>query len=490
MAMRLQTLLQAAGHGLSAKDADPEIVLLTHDSRAVRPGALFFACPGLETDGRQYIEQAIASGATAVLYDNSDGFSMQDQAVPCIGVAELSAKVGEMAACFYGYPSNDLDVYAVTGTNGKSSCVHYLAHALQSLGQPCWLIGTLGAGFLDNLQDLGCTTPDSIRMQQSLAEARQRGAKAVALEASSHALVQHRMVGVTVDAAILTQISHDHLDYHGSMEAYAAAKSQLFAMAKRAVVFNWDDDYGAKWAAGDYAVPLWRYGLSSMADARAVSAQQLHLDMQGAEWQMHWHKQQAQVHTSLLGACHVENALAVATALLAMGYAFADVVASLDQLQSVAGRMQCVSLASGAMAVVDYAHTPDALAKTLQSLRTLMQTGTLWCVFGCGGNRDRAKRPLMTQAALSYADRVVLTSDNPRHETIQAIFDDMLQGCMEDEPIMLEPDRADAIAMVLTEAQAGDVVLIAGKGHESYQIVGDKCYEFSDVAYVGSWVCN
>jgi UDP-N-acetylmuramoyl-L-alanyl-D-glutamate--2,6-diaminopimelate ligase len=480
--MLLCDLLTGIVSGDLARCGSVDITSLALDSRKVVAGALFFAYPGVAADGRQYINAAVAAGAAAVLFDIADDFICPAVAITCIGIADLANKVGSIAAKFYGNPSAKLKIFAVTGTNGKSSCVHYLAQLLTGLKEKCWQLGTLGSGFAADLHNIGHTTPDPITMQAELARAVSAGATACAMEVSSHALVQGRVAGVTIDVAIFTNISHDHLDYHHTLENYVAAKALLFPMAKKAVVFNIDDGFGSALAAKEYASTVWSYGLRDSKKNNYLTAEILAANVNGTELKFIYAAKEYLCTIKLLGVFNVENVLASVTALLAADYAFASILPLLPKLSAVTGRMQYLSLSNGAIAIIDYAHTPDALAKVLQTLRNL-QPKKLTCVFGCGGDRDKTKRPLMLAVARASADCVIVTSDNPRNEQIADIIADMLQG-QQYANVSVIHDRAAAIHYAVKNIVAGEVVLIAGKGHEETQIIGDQINKFSDIECV------
>ncbi len=459
-----------------------DITSITLTSRKVISGSLFFAYPGVAADGRQYIDEAIAAGAAAVLFESADDFIYSSTACVCIGVADLASKVGIIAAKFYGNPSAALKIFAVTGTNGKSSCVHYLAQLLTGCGERCWQIGTLGSGFAADLHNIGHTTPDPITMQAELARAVSAGATACAMEVSSHSLVQGRVSGVAIDVAIFTNISHDHLDYHHTLENYVAAKALLFPMAQQAVVFNVDDVFGAELAAREYASAVWTYGLKDKKQNNYLAAEILAANLNGTKLKFMYAAQEYHCSIKLLGVFNVENVLAAVAALLAADYDLARILQLLPKISAVTGRMQHLQLSNDAIAIIDYAHTPDALGKVLQTLRNL-QPKKITCVFGCGGNRDKAKRPLMLAVAREIADSVIVTSDNPRNEQITEIIADMLQG-QQYANVSVIHDRAAAIAHAIRNVVPGEVVLIAGKGHEETQIIGDQINKFSDIECV------
>jgi UDP-N-acetylmuramoyl-L-alanyl-D-glutamate--2,6-diaminopimelate ligase len=455
--------------------ADMPIAGISADSRQVDAGALFLAAPGVRGDGRDYIAGAVARGAAAVAYEARDA-RIADIAVPAIAVADLGGRVGEIADRFFGSPSRALFMVGVTGTNGKTTCTHLLAQVLDQPPRRCGLIGTLGSGFPGALDPGMHTTPDAISVHRLLSGFLATGATAVCMEVSSHALAQGRVHGVAFDAAVFTNLTRDHLDYHRSMEEYAAAKARLFDFpGLRVAVVNHDDDLGraliARLATRLKVVSFGLAGGDVHASAVATSPQGLTLTLATPQGE-------AQLHSPLLGRFNAANLLAVLAVLLESGLSLDSAVARLSLARPVAGRMERFGgVADAPLVVVDYAHTPDALQKALEALREHTR-GRLWCVFGCGGDRDRGKRPQMGRIAETLADVVVLTDDNPRHEAADAIIHDILAG-MRSTPTVVR-ERAHAIRLALHEAHSDDVVLVAGKGHEDYQQVGDRRHPYSD----------
>ncbi|MEW5707641.1 MAG: UDP-N-acetylmuramoyl-L-alanyl-D-glutamate--2,6-diaminopimelate ligase [Pseudomonadota bacterium] len=472
------------------------------DSRALEPGDTFLAYPGERQDGRCYIPQAIARGAAAVLWER-EGFRWDPAwRVPNRGVHGLRGMAGWLAAHVYGHPSRVLSVIGVTGTNGKTSCTHWIAQALAAAGRPAAVIGTLGSGFPGALEPAATTTPDPVAVQRLLARFRDAGAQAVAMEVSSHALVQERVNGVEFSVALFTNLSRDHLDYHGTMEAYARAKLRLFQWPglKRAVL-NLDDPFGGHIAeelrGGE--VPVLGYGLT---DDGAWSADRLGVPMvrghllelseRGIRLEVRLSSRQTGVpsgagvlESPLLGRFNAENLLAVAATLITSGIALPQALSALGTVRPAPGRLQQLGGGDRPLVVIDYAHTPDALAKVLAALRDMMARpgGRLICVFGCGGERDRGKRPLMGGVATRYADEVIVTSDNPRGEPPSQIIADIVGGAGANHRVI--EDRAGAIFEAVGRARPGDVVLIAGKGHEQYQEVGGERRPFSDAEVAG-----
>lgn len=459
---------------------------ITNDSRKVQPGDVFLAYPGEHADGRDFIPQAIVNGAVAILWE-SKGF-LWDPAwqVTNVPVPNLRTMAGVLAAEVYDHPSRTLWTIGITGTNGKTSCSHWLAQALTETGRKTAVVGTLGNGFMGRLEPSPNTTPDPIVLQQTLKQYLDQGAGGVAMEVSSHALDQDRVSGTEFDVAVFTNLSRDHLDYHGDMKRYGMAKSQLFSWPelKRAVI-NIDDAFGPELVARAErgGARVLTYGF----EPAMVRGSNLEVTPQGIAFDVDTPWGRARVASGLLGRFNAHNLLAVLTALLASGAELAPAVEALKHLQPVAGRMQQVHVPGRPLVVVDYAHTPDALEKVLNTLREIASTSKaalagsrLICVFGCGGSRDKGKRPLMGGIASRLADTVVVTSDNPRNESPRAIIDDIVAG-MDANYHVLE-DRAAAIDYAIRHAAPQDVVLIAGKGHEDYQEIAGVRLPFSDVA--------
>lgn len=459
---------------------------LTADSRAADATRAFVAYRGASSDGRQFIADAVKRGAAAVLWDPEGGFTLADCAVPHLAVPDLKRQVSRIAGDLYGRPSDDLLMVGVTGTNGKTSTSTWIAESLADCGQKAALIGTLGTGFPGELVETGNTTPDAIIVQRSLANLRAAGAEACAMEVSSHGLDQHRVDGIRFQVALFTNLTRDHLDYHGSMEAYGAAKARLFAMPglKHAVI-NIDDAFGQKLAldCAKRDLRTLTYGIG----AGDIAADILRMDGSGFELNVRTPRGDANIRSGLVGQFNVLNLLGVLGVLLATGTPLAKAAAVVAARRPVAGRMQVVGgPAEGRPTVViDYAHTPDALEKALTALKPTVAAGhRLFCVFGCGGDRDRGKRPVMGEIASRLSNRVIVTSDNPRTEAPHQILDDIIAGmggAGGADRLVIE-DRRAAIFAALREATPGDVVLIAGKGHEPYQDIAGVKHPFSDLA--------
>lgn len=452
---------------------------LIADSRRVRPGDIFLAWPGKAHDGRAHIAAAVEAGAAVVVWDPADFAWPSSVRVENFALASLAHWATRLAVEWYGDPSARLWGIGITGTNGKTSCSHWLAQALTRAGRKTAIVGTLGNGFMDALEVSSHTTPDAVTLQGLLAGFVNAGAEVLAMEVSSHALDQGRVAGMHFDVAVLTNLSRDHLDYHSDMETYAAAKSRLFAWpGLKVAVLNADDTLGARLAREIKGrVPqVLTYGINQ-GDIRAESLQ---MDADGLRFALITPWGSAAVRSPLLGRFNAENLLAVAGTLLASGLSLDEVVTQLEQLTPVAGRLQVLPREScGPRVVIDYAHTPDALEKVLATLRPITN-GRLCCVFGCGGGRDRGKRPLMGAAVARGADCAIVTSDNPRHEDPQSILNDILAAMPAGQRAMV--DRGAAILAAIAEAEAEDVVLIAGKGHEDYQEIGGQRLPFSDAA--------
>ncbi|MGZ8256946.1 MAG: UDP-N-acetylmuramoyl-L-alanyl-D-glutamate--2,6-diaminopimelate ligase [Gallionella sp.] len=465
---------------------------LVADSRAVKQGDTFLAYPGDLNDGRKFIAQAIAQGANAVLFEAADFVWDAAHTIPHLAVKNLREQAGELADAIYAHATQKLWMVGVTGTNGKTSTTHWIAQGLSDAGKRCALIGTLGNGFPEALHATANTTPEAIYVHKLCADFVSQGALAVAMEVSSHALDQGRVNGVHFDVALLTNVSRDHLDYHGDMASYAATKRKFFEVASlQSVVLNLDDAQAVCWAeelvaAGKNVVG---YGLTDAAlqhaarlkirmvygNLNAVNAQGLQLDIHSS-----WGA--AQLSSALVGRFNAENLLGVLAVLLVSKIALSAAIASLSRVQAVAGRMQRLGGAGVPSVIVDYAHTPDALEKVLHTLREMSNAtaGKLICVFGCGGNRDVGKRPLMGAIAEDLADRCIVTSDNPRNENPAEIIAEIIAGMSAHKhKVMLRRDTA--IVHAIAHAQPCDIVLIAGKGHEDYQEISGVRHEFSDV---------
>ncbi|BFO02486.1 UDP-N-acetylmuramoyl-L-alanyl-D-glutamate--2,6-diaminopimelate ligase [Pseudomonas guariconensis] len=458
---------------------DPLIRELTLDSRQVRPGDLFLAVPGAKVDGREHIADALARGAAAVAYEEQGASVLPITEAPLIPVRGLIGQLSEIAGRFYGEPSRQLDLVGVTGTNGKTSVTQLVAQALDALGQRCGLIGTLGTGFYGELRSGRLTTPDPIAVQATLNDLKHGGAKAVAMEVSSHALEQGRVAALAFDIAVMTNLSRDHLDYHGSMEAYEAAKAKLFAWPNlRCRVVNLDDEFGRRLAQSHGESRLISYSL--LDPTATLFCKQARFDDDGVRAVLVTPQGEHALRSRLLGRFNLSNMLAAVATLLALDYPLDEILKVTPQLQGPIGRMQRLGGGEKPLVVVDYAHTPDALEKVLEALRPHAH-GRLLCLFGCGGDRDRGKRPLMAEVAERLADRVLVTDDNPRTEDPQRIFDDIRPGFAKPADVEFLAGRGDAIAHLIATAAADDVIVLAGKGHEDYQEINGERHDFSDL---------
>ncbi|MBA3696377.1 MAG: UDP-N-acetylmuramoyl-L-alanyl-D-glutamate--2,6-diaminopimelate ligase [Methylotenera sp.] len=455
---------------------------ITADSRKVQAGTLFLAYLGAKKDGRDFIPQAIRAGAAAVLWEEREFVWNSNWQVPNQAVRGLKLQAGEIAGEYYGNPSNQLTMIGVTGTNGKTSVSQWIAQCLTILGKKTAVLGTIGNGFVDNKADVltesSNTTPDALLLQGMLADYLQQQASAVVMEVSSHGLEQGRVHGVAFDIAILTNLSRDHLDYHQTMEAYAAAKKKLFDwQGLNMPILNVDDAFGQSIASSlkQKNKSFMTYGVGS-GDIRASD---LILSDAGISMQVATPQGNAQITTPVLGRFNAYNVLAVLSTLLALDIDLHDAVKAITQIKPVLGRMQQFGGGELPLVVIDYAHTPDALEKVLSTLKEQIEANKkLVCVFGCGGDRDAGKRPIMGSIARKLADNVVVTSDNPRSEDPTEIIQQIMAGMT--GTYAIEPDRATAITMAVKAASHGDIVLIAGKGHENYQEILGVKYPFSD----------
>ncbi|KRV80973.1 UDP-N-acetylmuramoyl-L-alanyl-D-glutamate--2,6-diaminopimelate ligase [Pseudomonas citronellolis] len=472
MPMSLNQLLPQAEAGVLIRE-------LTLDSRAVKPGDLFLAIPGAQHDGRAHIADAIARGAAAIAYEAEGASVAPIGDTPLVAIKGLAAQLSAIAGRFYGEPSRGIELIGVTGTNGKTSVSQLLAQALDLLGQRCGIVGTLGNGFHGALESGKHTTPDALALQATLARLKQAGARAVAMEVSSHGLEQGRVAALEFDVAVFTNLSRDHLDYHGTMEAYGAAKARLFAWpGLKCRVINLDDAFGRQLAGETHPSRLMGY---SLEDASAfLYCREARFSDAGVEALLVTPKGEGVLRSSLLGRFNLSNLLAVVGALLGLDYPLGDILKLLPQLQGPVGRVQRLGGGGKPLVVVDYAHTPDALEKVLLALRPHAH-GKLLCLFGCGGDRDRGKRPIMAQVAEQHADGVLVTDDNPRSEDSARIIDDIRAGFARPEAVRFVPGRGQAIAELIAGASADDVVLLAGKGHEDYQEIAGVRHPFSDL---------
>jgi len=460
------------------ENSDCVIENLQNDSRKVQAGDLFIAYPGAAADGRLYIDKAVAAGAVAIAYEpNSFSTSVVlSSKVPCVPVPDLAEQLGVIAKTFFDSPSADLNLIGVTGTNGKTTIAYQLAQAHQLLGQKSAYIGTIGQGDVNDLQALDNTTPDALCLQRLMNYYRAEGVKQVCMEVSSHALSQHRVDALHFSQAVFTNLTLDHLDYHKSMYEYAAAKALLFARPElEFAIINQDDSYQKTMSEVLRSkVKKITYGLHADCDVKAV---RWHMDINGTEIDIHSPWGQHQLKIKALGKFNLYNCLAIYTSLLASGYEASQVTEIIAQLKSAPGRMEVV--AQEPYILVDYAHTPDALENVLLTLNQLKK-GRLWVIFGCGGDRDKSKRPVMGKVASLYSDNIVITSDNPRTEDPALIVDEIATGVDSSFAVTKLINREEAIAHAINLAEKEDIILIAGKGHEAYQQIGSVKHSFSD----------
>jgi UDP-N-acetylmuramoyl-L-alanyl-D-glutamate--2,6-diaminopimelate ligase len=487
---KVSTLLD--GLAVVAPELDREIAGLTLDSRQAGADYLFLACAGESRHGLEFLQQALEGGASVVAWEPAGEWtaSRVEQAaggtkIPLLPVENLRRHVSTIAGRFFGHPSRQMSVTGYTGTNGKTSSTQFLAQVLAGPGQ-CGVIGTLGNGFPGDLQPGTHTTPDPVDLQSLLSDLHRQGAEAVAMEVSSHALDQGRVEAIHFDVAVLTNLSRDHLDYHGSMEEYAASKLRLFRMpGLSCAVLNLDDPFGHevlnRLPAGVAAVG---YGLQrpELLPDRLdgwIWAEEIETDINGMQIRLQTSRGDGAFHSSLLGRFNVSNLMSVLAVLLFQKVPLEEALRRLSTLRTVAGRMERFGGGEQPLVVVDYAHTPDALEHALQAARD-HTAGELICVFGCGGDRDRGKRPQMGGIAERFADRVIVTDDNPRTEDGDGIVADILAGMDQPHGVRVERDRATAIREAVAAGSAGDLVLICGKGHEDYQLVGDQRLHFCD----------
>lgn len=471
---------------------DMTVTGLVQDNRKARSGNLFFAHQGYNTHGLLYAQDAVAKGVTVVLWDGdlenrNEILDSISNKVLCIHCDDLKNKVGPIASRYYEQPSLSMNTIGVTGTDGKTSIAHFLAQCLDAYDVHCGVLGTLGNGFINDLHPTGLTTVDALMVQKTLAEIQQAGARHVVMEVSSHGLDQGRVNGVAFTTAVLSNMGADHLDYHGTLDNYAAAKKRLFYIpGLGAAVINLDDEFGRELAkeVRDH-VCVWGYSLEKDVSAYNdladyfVNALEIKPFEHGYHLSVVTPKGEACFDIPLLGRFNVSNALAVLATLLVSQFTLEHATSSLTAIRSVDGRVEIIAEPEKPVVVVDYAHTEQGLSAVCQSMREHF-SGEMWCVFGCGGDRDRSKRPLMAKVAEKYADRIIVTTDNPRHEDPQAIIDEVMAGFSSLENVESILDRRQAIDIAISNAQPCDVVLLAGKGHETSQIVGDVHIAFDD----------
>jgi len=475
---------------------------LVTDSRLIKPGDTFLAYAGEVTDGRKFIPRAIAAGANAVLWDPQNFSWNPEWRIPALAINELRNKAGLIASYVYGNPSQKLWMVGITGTNGKTSCSHWYAQAMTSLGRKTAVLGTLGNGFSGKLEIAENTTPEATVLQRSLARFVERGAHSVAMEVSSHGLVQGRLNGTAFSIAVLTNLSREHLDYHQDMDSYAAAKARLFFWPElKYAVINMDDVLGVELSRqlANKSIRTIGYGFRYPEERysnqfKMVYGSNLKVNIGGIEFDIEFEDNHEHLRIGLLGKFNASNLLAVVATLLASGISLPDAVRSLQSVQPIPGRMEKYEEVDQPIIIVDYAHTPDALEKVLCTLRELSRTAgqkkgaigenvRVFCVVGCGGDRDKGKRVLVGEVATRLADEVIFTSDNPRTEDPLSIIKDIVAGAGT-KNYQIEPDRALAIYQAIDNAHTGDIVLIAGKGHEKFQEIKGQKIPLNDAEVV------
>ena len=473
---------------------------LSEDSRTVKQGDMFIARPGLESDGRRYIHQATTNGAVAVLCEATE-IDQFVQALDCpvavYKVKNLADKLGKLGSIFYQNPSDQLTMIGITGTNGKTSCTQLIARVLNNLNEKVAVMGTLGNGLLDDLDETSNTTIDALTLQNYLADFKNKGIEFVSMEVSSHALKQGRVNGVKYNVAVFTNLTRDHLDYHGDMKSYAEAKKMLLAREEvETVIINADDTMGSTLISDD-SIKADKYSFSitpiNARDANnSVWTETVVFHDSGLEAEIATPWGSVEFKTSMIGQFNLSNCLAVITTLGSMGFDPQDVTDQLATMPFVKGRMERFGGDDKPLVIVDYAHTPDAMKHVLQAIKS-HTSHKLWVVFGCGGDRDRGKRAQMASIAEEYADYIVFTSDNPRTEPVEEIITEMMKGLHRSSATEVEYDRELAIRNCVSKAVLGDVVLVAGKGHEQFQIIGNEKIPHSDIDVVqqalamGSW---
>ena len=459
---------------------------MTLDSRVAASGDLFVAVVGHQTDGRRYIPQAIAQGVAAIIAEAkgeaTDGEVRELHGVPVIYLSQLNERLSALAGRFYDEPSERLRLIGVTGTNGKTTTTQLIAQWSQLLGETSAVMGTVGNGLLGKVIPTENTTGSAVDVQQVIAGLAAQGATLAAMEVSSHGLVQHRVAALKFRASVFTNLSRDHLDYHGDMEHYEAAKWQLYSAHHYGqAIVNADDEVGRRWLANlpDAVAVSMENNINPDCHGRWLKAIDVKYHDSGATIRFASTWGEGELESRLMGAFNVSNLLLALATLLALDFPLNDLLKTASQLQPVCGRMEVFSAPGKPTVVVDYAHTPDALEKALQAAR-LHCAGKLWCVFGCGGDRDKGKRPLMGAIAEEFSDVPVVTDDNPRTEEPRAIINDILAGMVDAGQARVVEGRAEAVTSAIMQAKENDVVLLAGKGHEDYQIVGSRRLDYSD----------
>ncbi len=471
-------------------DQDKQIMGIELDSRTVHQGDCFIAINGTESHGVDFIADAFCKGAVAILVDSEDVSLIPEQLMKknknnIIFVDQLAVKTGEIAHRYYGQPTDLMKVFGVTGTNGKTSVSNFIGQAIDKISGSgtCGVIGTLGSGLFGEFVSSGMTTPDSIRMHLSLSRLRDQGAQATVIEASSHGLAQHRLSGVDFDVAVFTNLSRDHLDYHGDMQTYGAAKLELFKSPDlQAAVINLDDPFSEKILqvlSDNVQVFGYTLGLDSHPGITVIRCSKLDFSVKGLIMEIDTPQGSNALRANLLGRFNASNLLAAMAALMACGFHFEEVLDALSEMVGVPGRMEAFVKDAQAAVVVDFAHTPDGLTKALETLKEI-SSGKLWCVFGCGGDRDKGKRPLMGDVVEKLADTIIVTNDNPRSEEPSIIASGILSGMKKPGKAKVIFDRKLAIETAIKSAHPKDIILVAGKGHENWQEIKGQRFPFND----------
>lgn len=467
-------------------DHDIQITGLELDSRKIQQGDCFFAVEGISLHGIDYISDAVSNGAVAVLVDSQDVDLMtENKQGNIIFVDQLAIKTGQIAHRYYGQPTDVMKMFGVTGTNGKTSVSYFISQAIDNISGrgTCGVIGTLGNGLSGDFISSGMTTPDAIQLHKSLSHLHDQGAKAFVIEASSHGLSQHRLGGVDFDIAVFTNLTRDHLDYHGNMQAYGEAKLELFKSPDlQAVVINLDDPFCEKilnTLSDEVQVIGYTLEQKEYPGITTLYCSQLDVSVSGLSIEIDSQEGSGLLKTNLLGRFNASNLLAALGALMACGFHFKEALEALSKVTGVPGRMEAFIQESKAPVVVDFAHTPDGLTKALETLREIC-SGKLWCVFGCGGDRDQGKRPLMGGVVETLADSIIVTNDNPRSEDQDLIAKGVISGMKKPGQVKIIFDRKEAIETAISSAQAEDIILIAGKGHEDWQEIKGQRFPFND----------
>ena len=479
-------------YGQLAITHDIDIPRIQYDSRKVARGDCFVALKGMGTDGHRFIESAVERGAKVVVLENDgalpDSYFLH-AGVFKIVVPDSRKALALLSANYFGHPSRELTMIGATGTNGKTTTTHLIKSVLEATGQRVGLLGTIEYKIGDEIIPASHTTPESLELNELLARMRASGCQSVSMEVSSHALHQSRVFGLHYDVAVFTNLTQDHLDYHGTMEEYFGAKKLLFdSLDDGAVaVTNFDDSWGKKISSSSRVVKV-TYGIGEGADVRASDVR---LSLEGTRFQIRSKGVEATLSSSLVGRFNVYNILAAYSTGVALGLSHEKIAAGINNVHNVRGRFERIISPNGWTAIVDYAHTPDALEKCLKAIHDILPSvgrGRIITVFGAGGDRDRTKRPLMGKVVSELSDLLIVTSDNPRTEHPEHILDDIINGIPRGAAVLREVDRRSAILKALRQARRGDVVLIAGKGHEAYQVIGKEKIHFSDREIVEDFI--